>query len=225
MLSREEKIQMLMEKYQYDYVEYGDWHESNIDLFKYDMKEEGIIDADNIYFDLYRNSTAAITGSFDCRAFIKKNAAAMIKLHKLNPFELRKALKSEGVYYYFDCSASLDITNYGNQTINYEYSTEYDEDDGNEPDSNITEFFEKHLEDWIQEHVEEWGSKIHNSLDASYDHYTSEEFVIEELQAREIIDENLNFIDQDDNIYPEEESYWEETTEPEPAPAEYADAA
>jgi hypothetical protein len=200
MLTQEEKIKCLMEKFMYDFVEDEYWYKNTIDFFKEDMAAD-CIDVDDVYFDLSRSSTAVITGSVDVYKFIQQHAKEMIKTHKLNPFELRKLIKQDEPYETIDVYAILSATWRDNQDM--EYSLNYD--DCGDHDENLVAFMEGSLEDWIKEHVEEWGNKIRDSLEADYDYYTSEEYIIEELQIREIIDENLDFIDPEESIYPEDE--------------------
>ncbi len=206
-LTREEKIEILMEHY-HDYDLYEGWWESQIDYWQEErLPEEGFEDAEIFFSGFWsQGDGASFKSSVNVHRFLKNHAMEICTNYVNNIFNLRDLINATGNYQYIDLTAHIDQDgHYCHENTMYVTGYEYTIEEDDNISQQIQEFLEYKLEDWILEHARDLARDIYKCLESEHEDRISAEQVIESLQANNIIDENLDFLDQADNVYPEEE--------------------
>lgn len=215
-LTREEKVEMLVEHY-HDFNIHDRWYELTTEHWQEKLNDEGFEDAEISLSGFWSQGDGAsfTCPSIDVRKFIKAHLKEVLNGHVSNIFDLRAFLHGDTSHPYgefeFDCS--IERTSFHNycheNTISAEWEAhlyEYDPYNNPEADENeLVYFLGQTLGPWIEDRARDLSREIYSNLEDEYEYLTSEEAIIETLQINEIIDQDLNFIDPDDSIYPEEE--------------------
>lgn len=200
---------MLVEHYCDFNVNDDFWYETVIEDWQQKLEKEGFEDAEIRFSGFWCQGDGA---SFECSVniykFIENNAKEIIQHDIHNIFELRDLINESGNYKDIDLTARIEQSGrycHENTMQVRGYNFFIDEDDNIDPQ--IQKFLEDTLEDWIEDYARDLAKEIYRSLREEYEYLTSKESVIEGLQANDIIDGNLDFVDPADSIYSEHEEY------------------
>ena len=191
MVSESNITASLLDKYRYINVEHIDWWDSTYEMFKEDMKEQGI-EVERMYFSGFcsQGDGACFEGQLrDVPLFLEKNYKPddypMIRKLLDNGGSVVLNVHHQGPYYHENCigtSIRADRLEYC-VDMPTEFHEQIVEQWDKELDNEIVDF-EKQSIDIFKNHMRE----LYRKLEQEYDHLTTDEAVTETIIANDLIE-------------------------------------
>lgn len=191
MVSESNITASLLDKYRYINVEHIDWWDSTYEMFKEDMKEQGIYTS-NMYFSGFcsQGDGACFEGQLeDVPLFIEKNYKPddypMIRKLLDSGGSLKFSVSHSGHYYHENCTRFYIEADRLEYCVDMptEFHEQIVEQWDKELDNEIVDF-EKQSIDIFKNHMRE----LYRKLEQEHDHLTTDEAVTETIIANDLIE-------------------------------------